>query len=991
MSRTQYLAALSLGIVWIALTACRNSASDPERGISRSVEGLGGHLVVAPRRTGGNGATLGELERAVAGRPRDARLLNDLAAAYFVRAHKTDHPEDLVRALDVFAKAHAADPSLPEARFNLALTLERLHLIRLAQKSWNDFLDLNEGSYWDREAELHLKELTRPSASEQWSSLIPELEKAALRGDQDLLRRFVKISPQSAREYALETLLGGWGDAVQAGDRETATRRLRIASEIGEALRSVNSDETVRLSVAAIERASEDPARLKALATGYREFREAMNAYRPLRTGDAAIHFAAAQKALAKSGSPVEQWAACGLARCWGYEGRYDEGIQAYKAILANPTSRGFFSLTGWTQWGWAWISARQGRPMETLSRTKAMEEAYEKAGDSENLGAARFLISESLFLLGQRESGWRYDYSALEALSVLPMVFRRHVLLTATSTDALDEGLPEASLLMLDEALRVARETQDPIRLTETHKARAKVLAVLQRNDEALVELDIAKRAATKAPQDSTGRKLRADLLWAEGEIWLLQDPRRALEPLSEAIREYGALNAFAAVAYTSLARAKVYQALRSDQEAEADLETALHILEDPAMKVSEEDLLLSYADSIENAYDQVIGFQWEHHQSCLGSLQVLERSRSLFAGSGKDYPPLDLLPQNGVVVEYALLRDRLLTWVVDRHGCRSFEKRVRISDVDFLVESFLQDLKKGSDEEGVQRLSAKLHDLLIPTSIDGLPQDQIVYFVPDKSLNKVPYAALWNRRSNRYFIQDHPLAISPSLKDLLQAREPSRPATSKGIETVLLVGNPTFDRSLFPGLGDLPDAKTEILAAQRSFGDSQVLTEGQGTKPQILDRLDQFDAFVFAGHAVSNLSFPSQSYLVLAPSSDPPDAGVLLAKEIQARKFQRLRLVVLSACSSIGPRSARASGLTGIARPFLSAGVSSVVGTLWNVHDQENATVLPELYRRVADGDPPTYALRAMQLASISGKNPLRAWSSFEIITGRISPRER
>ncbi len=984
MSRARYLAALSLGILWIALTACRKDVSGPERGISRSVEGLGGHLVVAPRRFDGGDTPLGELERAVAERPQDARRLNDLAAAYFIRAHKTGHPEDLVRALDVVAKARAADPSLPEARFNLALTLERLHLTRLARESWNDFLALNEGSYWDREAEGHLKELARPSATDQWSSLIPELEGAALRGDRDLLLRLVKVSPQSAREYALETALGGWGDAVQAGDGEAADRRLRIVSGVGEALRSVNGDETVRLSLAAIEKALEDPARMKALATGYREFREAMSAYRPLRTGEAAIHFAAAQKALVKSGSPVEQWASCGLARCQAYEGRYGEATKVYQAILANPATRGSFALLGWTQWGWAWVSAHQGRPMETLSLAKATEDAYQRAGDAENLGAARFLISESLFLLGQRESGWRYAYSALEALSTLPTVFRRHVLLTATSTDAVEEGFPEAGLFMLDEALRVARETRDPVRLAELHKARAKVLAALQRSDEALAEIDRAKRVETRAPQDSTSRKLLADLLWTEGEAWMSRDPRRAIESLAKAIEEYRALNAFAAVAYTSLVRAKAYQALGSDQEAEADLEIALNILEDPATKVSDEDLLLSYADSIDSAYDQMIRFQWEHYRNCLGSLQVLERARNLFAIQGKADLLLDRLPQDGIVVEYALLKDRLLTWVIDRHGCRCFEKKLRGSDVDFLIESFVKALQEASDDEGVARLSAQLYDLLIPPSIGGLPQDQIIYFVPDKSLNKVPFAALWNRRANRYFVQDHPLAVSPSLKDLLRARE-RPPVGSKGIGTVLLVGNPTFDRNIFPGLGDLPDAKAEVLAAQRSFGDSEVLTERQGTKSQILERLDQFDAFVFAGHAVSNLSLPSQSYLVLAPSEQPPDAGVLLGKEIRLKEFRRLRLVVLSACSSIGVRSARASGLVGIARPFLQAGVPEVVGTLWNVHDRENAGLLPEFYRSVAGGTPAVHALREMQVAASSDPRNLRAWSSFEIIVGR------
>jgi CHAT domain-containing protein len=977
MSRSHYLAALSLGIAWIALTTCRNGGSDPERGLLRSVEGLGGHRVVAPRLTGEGGTTVGVLEQAAAEKPLDARILNDLAASYFIRAHKKDQPEDLVRALDVFARAHAADPSLPEARFNLALTLERLYLTRLAQESWKNYLELKEGSFWDQEAERHLQELSQTSASQQWSSLLPELEAATLRGDENLVLRLVKVSPQAAREFALETSLGGWGDAVQAGDQQKAARRLRIASQVGKALRSVSGDETVILSVDAIEKAATDPVRVRALATGYREFREGMNAFRPLRTGEAALHFAAAQEALAASGSPTEQWALCGQARCWGYQGRHAEAIQAYRSLLAYSAPRRFFSLTGWTQWGWAWIAARQGFPMEALSRTRAMEDAYQKAGEAENLGAARFLISESLLLLGQRESGWRYAYSALEALSTFPTVFRRHVLLTAVATDASEEGLAEASLLMQAEALQVALETRDSIRLTGIYISRARALSTLQRDDNAFAELAKAERTVRGAPQDATGRKLRADLLWTTGEIWLRRDPRRALVPLSQAIGEYGALKAPAALAYTSLARARAYEALGSNRDAKADVENALRILEDPAAKITEEDLRLSYTDSIDDAYDRMIRFQWTADHDIQGALQTLERSRNRFAEAGEGLR-FDRSPKDGVVVEYAVLQDRLLIWVVDRLGCHAFENKIRAAALDLLVERFVRALE---DAEDVQNLSAQLYDLLIPKAVADLPLDRVIYFVPDRSLNRVPFAALWNRRVSRYLIQDHAIAVSPSLKQLLRTGN-HREASNSSIESALLVGNPTFDRSLFQSLGDLPDAEAEVAAAQGSFRQSQVLKAEQGTKPQILKRLDRYDAFVFAGHAVSNLSRPSQSYLVLAPSRELSDPGVLLGGEIRSRRFHRLRLVVLSACSSIGPKTARASGLAGIARPFLEAGVPNVVGTLWNVRDRESAALLPVFYHAVAGGKPPIHALREMQLAASSEKKALRVWSSFEIV---------
>jgi CHAT domain-containing protein len=222
-----------------------------------------------------------------------------------------------------------------------------------------------------------------------------------------------------------------------------------------------------------------------------------------------------------------------------------------------------------------------------------------------------------------------------------------------------------------------------------------------------------------------------------------------------------------------------------------------------------------------------------------------------------------------------------------------------------------------------------------------------------------------------------------------LQQAQDTSRAAVGNPIKSALLVGNPSFDHGLFQDLAGLPYAEAEVADAGSNFEISETLDPKQATKWNILDRLDRFDAFVFAGHAIINQNHPSQSYLVLAPAQEPPDPGLLSGSEIQKKKYHHLQLVVLSACSSIGPRAARASGLIGIARPFLMAGVPSVVGTLWNVNDNNNATLLPVFYSAVANDARPIQALREMQLAAIRRKNSetttLRAWSSFEIVVSK------
>ena len=73
---------------------------------------------------------------------------------------------------------------------------------------------------------------------------------------------------------------------------------------------------------------------------------------------------------------------------------------------------------------------------------------------------------------------------------------------------------------------------------------------------------------------------------------------------------------------------------------------------------------------------------------------------------------------------------------------------------------------------------------------------------------------------------------------------------------------------------------------------------------------------------------------------------------------------LVVLGACRSArGPVSS--DGIAGLTRAFMTAGVPSVIATLWDVSDQATARVMTRFYRGYLAGTSKDHALRAAQLA--------------------------
>jgi CHAT domain-containing protein len=942
-------------------------------------------------------AAVEALEEDVARKPGDARLLSDLSAAYLVLSQQADDPRDLVRALDAAARAREVDPFLRAALFNFALAAEGFQLRRLAQSAWTEYRDGETDPGWKAEASIHLEALGQPSAQERWRRALPDLEAAALRGDEAEVQHIVAIDPQAAREHALEERLGEWGDRLLAGDQAGAARSLRVAAAVGHALLSIHGDSTIQAAVEAIERVG--TSRVADLAQGHRAFRDALRHFQALKTKEAALRFAEARDGFRRGGSPIELWAQAGLGRVDGYDSRFEEANATFLTVLDRAQLDGFPSLAGWCQWGIGWLKSRQGHTAEVLAPFHAAEAAYERLGEFENTATIWSYLAQTFSSLGQNGEAWRYWFRALARLSDRPDSERRHTLLRDAAIQAVEAGLPHGGLAIQEEGLLAAQAVQKPVRLAESYSNRSRILLILGREREARQNLRLAFRHARKAEIDSPRKKLFADLTLAWGEALRRLAPDAALKPLTEAIDAYREIRAIPSLTYASLSRARLNRSLGRDAEGEDDLRMAIGFLEDPGSELSDPDLQISLSDSLQNVYDEWIDLLWTHRKSPEEALYAVERARvfaqggrwapsGVASGVGSRLPGEARLTGNGLVVEYAVLKDRLLIWCIGPDGLSWFEREVGQREVEARVEAFLRAIRRKAAPEEISKLSSDLYDLLVPESVARLQSGETLYLVPDKILHKVPFAALLDPARRRFLVEDHPLAVMPGALTMLKGEgKPvpvSQPPRSKA--RVLFVGNPTFDRDLFRDLDDLPGAEKEIAAVRAAFPRADVMLGLEAGKTQFLANLDRYDVLVFAGHSVSNAAQPFRSYLLLAPTKGDVSSGVLFGTELRGRRFERLRTVVLSSCESIGPRSSRASGLTGMARPFLEAGVDTVVGSLWNVDDQTTAPFFLSFYIALARGQPAAAALRTAQLQAIRNReDALRSisiWAAFETV---------
>src|SRR6185369_13476674 len=157
-------------------------------------------------------AAVVSLEEAAVRAPEDGAILSDLAAAFIARGTSERRPRDFMLALAAADRAVRAAPDLLEARFNLALALEKALLVGQAQAAWTEYLNHERQVEWSEEARARLKALDHDTQSADWQRSLSRLEILADRHDVAGIRGLAARSPQSARLYAEETLLPRWAE-----------------------------------------------------------------------------------------------------------------------------------------------------------------------------------------------------------------------------------------------------------------------------------------------------------------------------------------------------------------------------------------------------------------------------------------------------------------------------------------------------------------------------------------------------------------------------------------------------------------------------------------------------------------------------------------------------------------------------------------------------------------------------------------------------------
>jgi len=921
--------------------------------------------------------------------PSDSVLLNNLAVVELASANQ-GNSASLIGALDALEQCLRLQPDLKEALFNRALVLEQFSLKGSARDAWSDYVSLESDVSWTEVAKKHLTYVEEPSVEQKWYTVRPLLQNAAERGDNRQVVDLVAQFPQSSRILVQEDIIPQWANARLLGDRAASTRVLGIAQQISEALLQHNGESSAADAVKEIERA-EGRGRGSDLARGYISFLEGLKNYQELQPQKALPLLYKAQEIFKSTGSSsLLHWTNFWLAGTRYYLGQRQTAEAEIEELLSFSDISKYPALRGRAFWSLGLMMLVRSDFSASLQNYSAAIEEFNKLGELENLGAVQALAAENLHVLGAEDESWRIRVQALQELNLFPSSVRLHNLLSEAADHLVSSGQIAVAQYFHTEDLLVSKRIGNPAIVAEALLGRSRDLFALGHVDAAWSDMHEAQKQITEILDEPTRRRLQADASLAAGGLADATTAPVLIKDLSLAVDYYEKAEISPLAALAHLMRARVLLLLDREAEVEDDLKAATELHEAAVGAIDSRDARISYRKQWQSVFDQIIELEAVRRNNPEAAFSVLEYARSGQKASISTKDIGERLRPGEVLVEYALLPDKLLIWIVSKGSVDFVVTGIDGSRLKSLVEKFAKGLKLSAKSSLWQRSAAALSRYLIDPVVERAPNAKLWILVPDRCLAKIPFAGLQIPASGRYLIQDRSIIYEPSasrwaaMSSAMGADAEEEKQVKPEEQHLLAVGDPMPNFKAHPSLGELPGAASEVKEVANLYSQKTILLGKQATPLNFLHALRKAGVVHFAGHAVFSDKGISSSKLFLWPGQERGANPTISVDELGQLDLRHIKIFILSACETAAGGIGDREGMPGFADALLGAGVSSVVAARWEIPDQRSREFFVNLHRNLLAGETAEKALRLAQIESIRAGQGPDFWASFEIFGG-------
>ncbi len=958
-----------------------------------------------------------QLKLVVKEEPQNSLAQVDLASVYYERGVREESPPLLFQAAEHLTKATENSPKLAEAWFNLALCHEKMLLFTQAKADWEQYLKLDADSQWADEARDRLQKLRERAVlrEPQPDKVAEELRSAVAEKNETTLRRLFDEHYTEVTDLIAGRFMDEYLTAAIARNQPEAAQRHQLLKHLAELIRDSREDHYFVDLLRFVE--SSPPARLEKIHAIREQLQLGKAQYQAGQYGEA-IQFATIAKNLAESIADVchTEAALYDLARIHTPQTETREMPLIRQRLLSEATYYRHLQMQGRASLALTNQHLAERKLSRCLDAGIRAQEIANRIADADLKVTALRAIGVAYANLGEQEQGFKSHYSAAQSLYTHSLALIRGCQTYVQFATALaDYGYHSEAQRYQREALQFCQHCNRMVYLPALGRA-AKYAALAGQINESLRLFQQSLTDAERLGQTPGKQILLVDLYLSLGDALVRNEQfSEALVAYKQAKEKLGQVNHLKYLSAIQHGLATAFLPQGKIQEAEAALNKSFELTELSRSNVSAVAGRSTFVSSQLNVYQSMVGFQYfyKHSPERAFGFSEIYRNRELldlmaqarevrWEEKGKDLKlaassePLTLrqiqakLPADTRLVEYAITEHHLLIWVIDRDHFSAESVAVTPTQLQAMVFEYLQAVREQHYLASLNTQAKKLYHLLIQPVANHLrPQGNLV-IIPDGLLNALPFAALVNPETQHYLLEEYTLTINPSASILVELLDRSRNYKRKPIKSALAVNNPEFDRRLFPKLAQLSSAEEEIRGLHSLYDRYDELLGAQATKERFLQRAPKFDVLHLAAHGLVNAREPLLSAIVLAAEKREPSSAqtesLLAAHEIFRMRLPQTRLVVLSSCNSLINQMSGHSGLGGLAHAFFSAGVPTVVGSLWEVEDESTARLMAAFHRNWRTAKlSAAQALRKAQLDFLrSDKESQRhpsSWAAFQV----------
>ena len=293
--------------------------------------------------------------------------------------------------------------------------------------------------------------------------------------------------------------------------------------------------------------------------------------------------------------------------------------------------------------------------------------------------------------------------------------------------------------------------------------------------------------------------------------------------------------------------------------------------------------------------------------------------------------------------------------------------------------------DLRGEETQDTIRRLQLCSKVIISPVA-DLLTEPEII-IIPERSLYRVPFAALRHQPGGKCLAETFRIRIVPSLTILKLIQD--CPAEYHSQTGALVVGDPKVGRARYRGeihnFTSLAGARKEAEMIGQLLGVQPLLGE-RATRDAVLQAMNSVSLIHIAAHGNADRGEIALSPRPTADSIPEEEDYLLRVSDISQVKL-RAKLVILSCCHS-GRGEIKVEGVLGIARAFLASGARSVLVTLWAIEDEATEQFITRFYRHLVDGFSASECLhQAMKWLRNNGFTKVSQWAPFMLIGDNVT----